>query len=165
LADRYTEKQGEKEREAERHIEEEIAPAVRSSGFYTKEQFLALCHWKTPRTQPRCATNDESWIREVTALALKTDCERLRIEVLTLLNGVGWPTASVLLHFGHSEHYPILDFRALSSLSIPEPRADYTFPFWRGYVEICRNLAAQCSVPMRTLDRALWRFSADESIK
>ena len=29
--------------------------------------------------------------------------ERLRIEILTLLDGVGWPTASVILHFYHKE--------------------------------------------------------------
>lgn len=43
----------------------------------------------TPTTAPS-STN--------TRVALSTPSERLRIEVLTLLDGVGWPTASVLLH-------------------------------------------------------------------
>jgi hypothetical protein len=162
LADRYTSCLSDVDREAEGCIEEVVGPAVRGNGYYTRAHFLDLCRWKTPRTQPRCAANDEDFIREVTALALKTKSERLRIEVLTLLDGVSWPTASVLLHFGHLERYPILDFRALWSLSIPEPQGEYKFSFWWDYVQVCREIADKCGVTMRTLDRALWQFSADQ---
>ncbi len=62
------------------------------------------------------SSNPEDFIKDVTHTALITPSERLRIEVLTLLNGVSWPTASVLLHFGYDNLYPILDFRALWSL-------------------------------------------------
>lgn len=165
LADRYTSCQKESEKEAERRIENEIVPAVKARGYYTKPEFLELCRWKTPRSQPHCAANDDVAIEDVTSLALKTKSERLRIEVLTALEGVGWPTASVLLHFGHSERYPILDFRALWSLSIPQPKSEYTFPFWMSYVQACRRIALQCSVEMRALDRALWQYSADNQGK
>ena len=37
------------------------------------------------------------------------------------LSGVRWPTASVLLHFGHRDRYPILDYRALEALGVPSP--------------------------------------------
>ena len=165
LAARYTSCQDEKDREAESSIEQSIGPAVRGNGYFTKDQFLHLCLWKTPRTKSRCAANDEEFVREVTALALKTENERLRIEALTLLDGVGWPTASVLLHFGSAEQYPILDFRALWSLSIPEPKGEYTFSFWWDYVQVCRTIAKKCGVTMRTLDRALWQFSKDRQPK
>ncbi|MFN0159522.1 MAG: hypothetical protein ACKVRP_15780 [Bacteroidota bacterium] len=59
----------------------------------TKPEFLAVCHWKSPRTQPRCASNSPEFIRDVTQCALSTSSEQLRIEVLTLLNGVRLPTA------------------------------------------------------------------------
>lgn len=165
LADRYTSCQNEKDREAEGHLENVVAPFVRKNGYYSKAHFLDLCYWKTPRSQPRCAANAEEFIHEVTALALTTKNERLRIEVLTLLDGVGWPTASVLLHFGHSDHYPILDFRALWSLSIPEPQGEYKFSFWWDYVQICRSLKEERGVEMRMLDRALWQFSAEHQPK
>ena len=35
--------------------------------------------------------------------------ERLRIGVLLPLDGIDWPTASVLLHLAHRDRYPILD--------------------------------------------------------
>lgn len=156
LADRYS--HNNTDQPAEDYIIQTISPAIQQQGFYSKDAFLKVCHWKTPRTQRHCVKNSESYIHEITSIALKTSEERLRIEVLTLLDGVDWPTASVFLHFGHSDPYPILDFRALWSLDIPEPNA-YNFSFWSDYVGICRKLAQENGVSMRTLDRALWQYS------
>lgn len=161
LADQYTFKQGPKYREKEAQIETVVAPNVQRIGYYTRPDFLKLCDWKTPRTKPLCERNEENFIVEVTTLSRKTECERVRIEILTLMAGVGWPTASVLLHFAHDpKRYPILDYRALWSLSISEPN-DYNFSFWQEYVEVCRSLAHELGVGMRNLDRALWQYSAD----
>ena len=94
--------------------------------------------------------------------SLASQNERIRIEVLTLLHGVSWPTASVLLHLGHPDPYPILDFRAMWSLSVDVPddtSGFYTFDLWWAYTQFCRKLANQCGVDMRTLDRALWQYS------
>jgi len=135
-----------------------MVPAVKRRGFLTKQEFLTVCRWKTPRSQPRCRTNPPDLIREVTKCALSTSAERLRIEVLTILDGVGWPTASVVLHFFHSDPYPIVDVRALWSLKTQVPSA-YDFAFWQHYTRFCRDLARRGGVSMRTLDRGLWQFS------
>jgi hypothetical protein len=158
LARRYVEENTDQVREE--RIIGTISPRVRGAGFYTKPDFLELCLWKTPRTQSRCQRNDDAFIGEVTRIALGTQNERLRIEGLTLLSGVGWPTASVLLHFGHRDPYPILDFRALWSLEIPEP-PEYTFEFWWKYVLVCRELSSKHNADIRTIDRALWQFSKE----
>jgi hypothetical protein len=141
------------------HEVEPLGRAAHERGYYTREEFLALCVWKTPRSKPRCEANEEEFVHEVTRIALSTPVERLRIEVLRLLQGVEWPTASVLLHFGYSDLYPILDFRALWSLQVEPPKAGYDFEFWQGYTTYCRELARQAGVDMRTLDRALWQHS------
>lgn len=148
------------EMQIEKRIEQEIAPRIHQIGFYTRPDFLVLTRWKTPRAQPRCEENSAALIEETTGLALSARDERLRIGVLMLLNGVSWPTASVLLHFGSREPYPILDFRALWSLGV-EDGSVYSFPFWRRYVEECRRLAEENGVSMRTLDRALWQYSKE----
>jgi hypothetical protein len=141
-------------------LENGIAPAVQGRGYFTKSEFLALCKWKTPRTQSRCAENEETFVNEVTRTALTAPNERLRIEVLTLLRGVDWPTASVILHFGFKDQYPILDFRALWSLGIKKaPYRD--FAFWASYTDYCRKLARKAGVSMRILDRALWQYSKE----
>jgi hypothetical protein len=137
-----------------------IVASVKRRGFLTKKEFLTVCRWKTPRSQPHCQGNSPEFIREITKCALSTPSERLRIEVLTLLNGVSWPTASVMLHFFHADSYPILDFRALWSLKTKVP-LKYEFDFWVDYTGYCRRLSKRCAVSMRTLDRALWQFSKE----
>ncbi|WP_391558939.1 hypothetical protein [Robertmurraya sp.] len=137
----------------------QIGQKVKEDGYFAQEDFLKICRWKSPRTQNHTRQNSEEYIRIITEVALSTSDERLRIEILTLLKGVDWPTASVLLHFGHTDRYPILDFRALWSLNSNVPRKGYNFDFWFEYVSYCRNLADKCEVDMRTLDQALWAYS------
>lgn len=138
-----------------------VAPAPKKRGYFKKSEFVALTTWKSPRTQKHCKSNPAEFIRSVTETALSTKDERLRIEVLTLLAGVKWPTASVILHFCASEPYPILDYRALWSLSCAVPDEGYKFDLWRSYCEVTRELAASLGVSMRVLDRALWQYSKD----
>jgi hypothetical protein len=130
-------------------------------GYVTRAEFLAMTRWKSPRTQPRCAANSDEFIKAVTSVALGTTEERLAIEVLTLLDGVSWPTASVILHFCSVRPYPILDYRALWSLSCPARPSDYDFELWWDYVGTTRRLAGDLGVSMRTLDRALWAYSKE----
>ena len=141
----------------------EIGKRSRSAGYYTRDDFLEVCEWKT-RGRPRrhYQRNSEEDVRRVTTTALSSADEKTRIMSLIGahggLRGVSWPTASVLLHLAHKEPYPILDFRALWSLQVA-PRSYYTFDFWQDYVQACRALAVQCDVSMRNLDRALWEYS------
>jgi len=137
---------------------EEIGERSRLAGFYTRQDFLTVCEWKT-RGRPRrhYQRNSEEDVRCLTGIALTSADEKKRITALLDLHGVSWPTASVLLHLAHKDPYPILDFRALWSLQCE--RTSYTFSFWREYVQACRALATECAVSIRDLDRALWQYS------
>jgi hypothetical protein len=101
------------------------------------------------------ASNSADYIKAVTQTALTTSNERLRSEVLLLLNGVRWPTASVILHFCHRDPYPILDYRVLWSLGVSANDVVYNFDLWWAYTQFCRNLAEEANVSMRELDRVL----------
>jgi hypothetical protein len=142
-------------------VEREIGPRTRARGEFTKDDFLAVCRWKSPRSQPLCASNSEEFVRAVTRAALGSDCEQFRIESLTLLRGVNWTTASALLHFGCPDPYPVMDWRALWSVGVDEP-PPYAFPFWHGYTEYTRALARLHRMTMRDLDRALWQYSWED---
>ena len=131
---------------------------VRTRGYLTKEDLQAVGQWKSPRSAGRIDANPEQFVVEVSRLALEAQNERTRIEVLTVLSGVGWPTASVILHFFHRDPYPILDYRALEALSL-DPPTSYDFDFWNQYVEFTRGLAGRAELDMRELDRALWQYS------
>lgn len=145
-------------------IEDEVGPRSRERGYFTKSDFVALCYWKSPRTQSRVKTNSSELVEDATCIALSTPNEELRIGVLTLLHGVSWPTASTILHFAHRDPYPILDFRALWSLGIDSRPSVYAFDFWWKYTLFCRKLAKECRVSMRVLDRALWQFSKENQL-
>jgi hypothetical protein len=142
-------------------IENVISPRARTAGYFTKSDFLEINRWKTPRTAKRVAENSEEYIKIVTQTALSTPSERLRIEILTLLRGMGWRTSSVILHFAHKEPYPILDFRSLWSLGIEVAEDKYNFDLWQPYTAFCRDLASQAKKTMRELDRGLWQYSKE----
>ena len=138
-----------------------LAESVVKRGWMTKDDLRIVAQWKAPRSAGHVEDNSEEYVKEITAFALAAATERSRIEVLTNLDGVRWPTASVILHFFHKEPYPIMDFRALWSVSLEVP-AQYSFCFWWPYVEFCRILSRDTGLDMRTLDRALWQYSKEK---
>jgi hypothetical protein len=144
----------------EADIEERVAPTARARGYLNRDEFLTLCRWKSPRSQPLCDRNEAGAVVEVTRVALQTSNERLKIGALLTLHGVSWPTASVILHFCDQRRYPILDFRALWSLEDSRPRS-YSFSFWEPYSAFLRALAERTGHSMRIVDRALWQYSRE----
>jgi hypothetical protein len=138
----------------------DLRAGILNRGWITKGDLRIIARWKAPRSAGYIESNPEEYVREITGFALRAATERARIEVLTLLDGVQWPTASVILHFFHKDPYPIIDFRALWSVSLPLP-VKYTFDFWWPYVRFCRDLSDRTALDMRTIDRALWQYSKE----
>jgi hypothetical protein len=137
-----------------------LGAAARRRGHYTRDEFLEVCAWKTPRSRPRVAANTEAAVTAATSSALAAPEERARMTALLELIGVGVPTASTLLYFAFPDDYPILDVRALDSLGV-RSRSNYPVSFWLGYLTACRELAHRHGVSLRTLDKALWQYSKE----
>lgn len=129
-------------------------------GYLTREQLHEICYWKSTRRAAAALLNTSAFVEEITRFAFCAKCEESRIGSLTLLEGVFYPTASVILHFCVDPSYPILDQRALWTLSIPKPSV-YTTQFWLDYVALCRKLAADNGMTVRELDKALWQYSLE----
>lgn len=138
----------------------ELRPKVQSRGYISKDELQKIAYWKAPRSSGHVRGNSEDYVQEITSLALSARNERARIEILALLDGVSWPTASVILHFCHSDPYPIIDYRSLWSVSLKVP-SQYGFEIWWCYTVFCRKIALKNHVNMRTLDRALWQYSKE----
>ncbi len=136
----------------------DMVSSIKKRGYLLKDEFILVSKWKSPRTFKHYSANDADYIKEISGLALSTKNEQLRIESLTLLNGISYPAASVFLHFFHKEKYPIIDFRVLWSLKSDVPNK-YSFPFWFDYVQVCRNLSSKTGLGMRAIDQALWAYS------
>lgn len=141
---------------------EACAARARARGHLTREEFLRICRWKTPRSQPRCRENAAGLVAEATRVALSARNDELKIGALLLLKGVSWPTASVILHLCDRAPYPILDVRALWSAGLARPPV-YGFDLWREYTLFARGLARRSGCTMREVDRALWQYSAEMS--
>lgn len=143
-----------------------LRPTVLARGYLLKEELAMLARWKAPRSAGHVQDNTDDYVEEVTRFALSAMTERARVQLLTNLDGVLFPTASVILHFFHKDPYPIIDIRALWSVSLDAPAStQYKFDFWWSYVEFCRKAAKDAGVDMRTLDRALWQFSKENQPK
>ena len=138
----------------------ELKDEIKSNGYLKKKQLQLVANWKSPRSAGYVNKNTDEYVKEITSLAFSVKDERARIEILTILDGVSWPTASVLLHFFHKEKYPIIDFRSLWSLSLEVPK-QYKYSFWEQYVNFCRDIAKRNKVSMRILDCALWQYSKE----
>jgi len=139
-----------------------VGTAVRNRGHYTRDEFVEVCAWKTPRSRPRVMANSEAAVLDATSRALHATDETVRIGALLELHGVGVPTASTLLYAAFPADYPILDVRALESLGV-KARSGYPITFWLGYLDACRRLARESGVSLRTLDKALWQRSKELS--
>lgn len=129
-----------------------------AQGHITIAQLAEIADWKSERRPDLVAKNCPELVIELTTFAFATSNPEARMGVLTLLSGVGYPTASVISHFCIEPRDPILDERALWSLSLEKPSA-YTFPFWNAYVAICRKLAERNDMTVREVDMALWKYS------
>jgi hypothetical protein len=141
-----------------------LARAARERGHYTRDEFLAVCRWKSARPGRRQQTNTAQAVEDATRIALADESsERERMDALLSLDGVGWPTASVLLHLAYPERYPILDWRALHALGVNKPGA-YSFRFWEAYVTSWVPLMEQSGLDGRTFDQALWQWSKEQSM-
>lgn len=129
-------------------------------GYLLKSELLTIARWKSPRSAGHAEKNQFRDVEEITRFAFSASSERARIESLTILDGVEWPTASVLLHLYHKDPYPILDFRALWSISLTPP-SQYFFEFWWKYTTYFRELICRTGMGKRELDRGLWQYSKE----
>lgn len=138
----------------------ELRSKVQRLGYLDKEELMQVARWKAPRSSGHVEGNENSYVKEITSWAFRATNERSRVEVLTVLDGVRWPSASVILHLFHKQPYPILDFRALWSVGLEVPK-QYSFSFWWPYVLFCREVASRNHIDMRTFDQALWQYSKE----
>lgn len=142
----------------------DMRDAVCAQKYLTKDILRDVATWKLRRSVARVENNSENDVREITSYALQSENERVGWGVLTCLSGIGFPTATVILHFFHKDPYPILDWRATESVG-EKKTFDYSFEFWQEYVDFCRKHAKSETqqmptfVQMRTLDQALWWYS------
>jgi len=136
--------------------------------YLDKERFVEIARWKSQRPLRHYKSNDDDLVREVTALAFAARRDDLRLRLLTLLNGVGVPVASTILHFAFPDKYPIMDVRAVTTLThlglwtrrgpVQPGFTGFSVEDWQFYTHLMRDHAKELGVTLRELDKALWAF-------
>lgn len=160
LARKYDE-----ENDEEKVKEDAILRRIGASGSpptsLTKPVLIRIAEWKAARTKGWIRANDPEYVEEVTRVSLTTDNERLRLEILTLLEGVSTRMASAVLYFCFPERYAVMDWRAwksLAELGKITGEIEDTYESYKKYNDVCRGIARQLHVSLRTLDKALWQW-------
>ena len=146
--------------------ESRILKSVRDLGpsppCLTKPVVMDIVRWKSPRSTGYAEENRRDFVEDVTRASFSAETEELRIGILTLMNGVGYRVASAILYFCEPARYAIMDRRAWASLkSMGEVKGDIeeSFECWEAYNDTCRRIAKRYRVPLRTLDKALWKYA------
>ncbi len=153
----------------EQIVEKELREWFSEHRHLDKKTFIKLGVWKSPRPKKyyQSEENTNERVIKITKEAISSKDELFKVTSLQSLKGVGWPVASVILHYAHPDRYTILDFRALESLGIQQP-STYNFDFWQSYTKEVKSIAQKFEVSLRTLDKALWMYSklkSDQPLK
>lgn len=158
----YDDEQTKREKNLEAYIKSQI-----KTDYLTKDVFDAILDWKSPRIGKRRET-DENFIKTISSISFSANNERLKIEILCLLKGVNYRTASAILRFAFPDEYTVYDWRAWDALKFfgkidGEIRDDCDT--WQRYLSACRKLSASMGVSLEQLDRFLWMFSKENGNK
>jgi hypothetical protein len=135
---------------------------VRARGCFTRSEFERMCRWKSPRAQHLWRRNSAARIRQVSRAVLATRSERRRMELLTMLRGVGVPIASAILTLVDPRRYGVLDIRAWQLLFTTRTVAgnrrgqSFTIGQWEEYLSALRHHARRLGVTARAIEFTLF---------
>lgn len=132
---------------------------VQQKGYLTQEVLEEIVIWtRSQRQLNNIRQNSNKDIKAITSQAFKTEDKDESLSVLKGLDGVGNTIGSAILHLFHKDKYPIYSKYALESVGERKAKG-----VWRPYVKYCRDLAARNKVEIRTLDRALCKYSHENN--
>ena len=161
-ADYYTKSQKPKRQRQEAEVMK-IKCSVEDKGYLTKCELIKMGGWKRHTLPSQMVKNPDGHVEKITAEVFSLDDDWEKLEKLMDrcqgLDGVRQPVASTILHLYDPERYPIFDIHALRSIRIKKEDVEGDKKFWEKYVKFCRAKAECHGVCMRTLDRALYKFS------
>ena len=135
---------------------------VRRRGVFTRAEFRRMCRWKSPRARLLWEKNSPARIAAVSRAVLATRDERVRMELLTSLTGVGVPMGSAILTLIDPRRYGVLDIRAWQLLfairSVESNRRGqgFTIAQWLDYLAALRQHARRLGVSARTVEYTLF---------
>lgn len=129
----------------------------------SKDEFVRMCRWKSPRPVRHYARNSEDKIKRVFVSVLSTRSERRRLELLTSLRGVSVPTASAILTMIDPKRYGVIDIRVwqllfkLRSVRSNPSGIGFAFHHWYNYLCKLRHWAKHFNTSARLIELTLFK--------
>jgi hypothetical protein len=149
------------EKTKEQNILNSIKKLGLSLQYIGKDILLGIADWKAPRVKGYIVRNDPAFVEEVTRASFSASNEKLKLEVLTLLEGVNIRMASAILQFCFPQRYVVMDWRAWESLRAAgkiKGEIEDAFECYKQYNDMCQRISKQFGVSLRELDKALWQW-------
>lgn len=141
-------------------VEIKMKCLLKKQRFLKQKELVEIGMWKSrrPKKHYESVENDDMTVREITKFSFNAKSEKARVKSLLALKGASWPVASAILHFAFPNMYPIMDFRVLGSLWGMKKPIHYDFILWERYCNKVRDYAEKYSLPIRTVEKALWKY-------
>ena len=133
-------------------------------GYFTKEEFLKMARWKSPRPENWYLFNSEDKIIQVSKKVFSTNYEKRRIELLTQLQGVSIPVASAILMLTDLKNYGVIDIRVwqvlylYDSVKVKPTGRNFNFDNWYNYLMKLRYFADKFGVKARDIERTIFFY-------
>ncbi len=152
--------------------ERELGAKFRKQKALTVKDLAAVVEWKfkqEPEKKQRAlelvARNTEEKVQRVTSqtLSLPQADDTYRINCLTTLEGISPVLASAILAFFDPHNYGIFDQRVWKPLLGNAPAGLYTPQNYVRLLAAMRKTAAKHNLDARTIDKALYKKSLDET--
>lgn len=120
------------------------------------------------KTRNALRSNSAETIKQLTAMALKTDEPEMAVRLLMGLDGVRLPTASCLLAWTLPHKWPVIDVRAwrtlarLSDAGLEfEPVGGLKVRHWTHYFMVVKGVAVAAAMTPQAVD--VWLYHHDKS--
>lgn len=137
---------------------------VKKRGYFTKEEFVEMCMWKSPRPKNQYLKNSEKDIILISEKVFSTKFEKGKIELLTSLNGISIPTASAILTLTDPKNYGVIDIRVwqifylYGSVKVKPKGTNFDFKNWYNYLMKLKYYAKKFNVSPRDIERTLFFY-------
>ncbi len=143
---------------------------IKKQGFITRDQGIMILKWKSPRPLQRYQSNSEKDFREISRLAFNTRNEKLKMHILTALNGINIPSASAILMVYNPKRYPVIDIRVWTQLykaglvRTNSKGRGFSLDEWETYLEIISIIAGKTGLTPRQVDKRLYDIDKRERV-
>jgi hypothetical protein len=135
---------------------------IRTDRTMSRQEFLDVCSWKSPRAQKHARRNSAAAIRKTIMRVFSTRDEKERMRLLLSLHGVSIPTASAILTMIHPRRYGVIDIRVwqllsqLKAVSGKPGGQNFTTRDWIDYLDVLRREAGRSHTSVRRLELTLF---------